>query len=63
MHAQRRNRQSRRLTTAGLIAVSAATLVMMAWAVFPTAAFAGSGTQLATAMFARLRILSWRLAP
>jgi hypothetical protein len=36
----RRNTQSRRLTTAGLIAVSAATLLMMAWAIFPTPAFA-----------------------
>ena len=45
MHAQGRNGQGRRLTTAGLIAVSAATIVMMAWTIFPTAAFAGSGTQ------------------
>jgi hypothetical protein len=33
-------RRSRRLTTAGLIAISAATLLMMAWVIFPTAAFA-----------------------
>jgi hypothetical protein len=45
MPAHGRNRQSRRLTTAGLIAVSAATILMMAWAVFPTAAFAGDGSQ------------------
>ena len=40
MPAHRRIKQSRRLTTAGLITVSAATLLMMAWAIFPTAAFA-----------------------
>jgi hypothetical protein len=34
MPAQRKANQSRRLTTAGLIAISAATLLMMAWAVF-----------------------------
>jgi hypothetical protein len=34
MPAQRTANQSRRLTTAGLIAISAATLLMMAWAVF-----------------------------
>jgi hypothetical protein len=33
-------KESKRLTTAGLIAVTAATLLMMAWAIFPTAAFA-----------------------
>src|SRR5262245_41129509 len=38
----RRNTQSRRLTTAGLIAVSAAKLLMLAWAIFPTAAFASA---------------------
>ena len=32
--------ESRRLTTAGLIAVTAATLLMLAWAIFPAAAFA-----------------------
>jgi hypothetical protein len=37
MPTQRKN-QSRRLTAAGLIAVTAATLLMMAWAVFPTPA-------------------------
>ena len=31
-------KESKRLTTAGLIAVTAATLLMMAWAVFPSAA-------------------------
>jgi hypothetical protein len=31
-------KESKRLTTAGLIAVTAATLLMMAWAIFPTAA-------------------------
>src|SRR6185503_3032162 len=40
MPTNRRNTQSRRLTAAGLIAVSAATLIMMAWAIFPSAAFA-----------------------
>ena len=33
-------RESRRLTTAGLIAITAATLLMMAWAILPTSAFA-----------------------
>jgi hypothetical protein len=37
---ERRAKQSKRLTVAGLIAVSAATLLMMLWAIFPTAAFA-----------------------
>ena len=40
MPAHQKVKQSRRFTTAGLIAVSAATLLMMAWAIFPTAAFA-----------------------
>ena len=40
MPAQRKTNQSRRLTAAGLIAVTAATLLMMAWAIFPTSAFA-----------------------
>ena len=40
MPAERKTNQSRRLTAAGLIAVTAATLLMMAWAIFPTAAFA-----------------------
>jgi hypothetical protein len=40
MPAERNTKQSRRLTAAGLIAVTAATLLMMAWAIFPTAAFA-----------------------
>ena len=35
----RRAKQSRRLTMAGLIAISAATLLMMAWAAFPAAAY------------------------
>ena len=35
-------KESRRLTRAGLIAVTAATLLMMAWAIFPTAAFAST---------------------
>lgn len=38
-------KEGRRLTTAGLIAVTAATLLTMAWAVFPSAALAGTGTQ------------------
>jgi hypothetical protein len=40
MPAQRKTNQSKRLTAAGLIAVTAATLLMMVWAIFPTAAFA-----------------------
>ena len=40
MPAQRKTNQSNRLTAAGLIAVTAATLLMMAWAIFPTSAFA-----------------------
>jgi hypothetical protein len=40
MPAERKTNQSTRLTAAGLIAVTAATLLMMAWAIFPTAAFA-----------------------
>ena len=40
MPAERKTNQSRRLTAAGLIAVTAATLLMMAWAIFPTAALA-----------------------
>ena len=38
MLANRKAMESRRLTTAGLIAMSAATLMMMGWAIFPTAA-------------------------
>jgi uncharacterized repeat protein (TIGR01451 family) len=40
MPAQRKPNQSRGLTAAGLIAVTAATLLMMAWAIFPTPALA-----------------------
>jgi uncharacterized repeat protein (TIGR01451 family) len=40
MPAQRKTNQSRGLTAAGLIAVTAATLLMMAWAIFPTPALA-----------------------
>ena len=40
MPAQRKTNQSNRLTGAGLIAVTAATLLMMAWAIFPTPAVA-----------------------
>ena len=40
MPANRKANDSRRLTVAGLIAVTAATLLMMAWAIFPSAAFA-----------------------
>jgi hypothetical protein len=40
MPAEHKTNQSRRLTAAGLIAVTAATLLMMAWAIFPTAALA-----------------------
>jgi hypothetical protein len=42
MPAERKTNQSRGLTAAGLIAVTAATLLMMAWAIFPTAAFAST---------------------
>ena len=42
MPAQRNTNQSRRLTAAGLIAVTAATLLMMAWVILPTAAFAST---------------------
>ena len=45
MPAQRKTNQSRGLTAAGLIAVTAATLLMMAWAIFPTAAFADGTVQ------------------
>jgi hypothetical protein len=38
MPAQRKTNQSNRLTTAGLIAVTAATLLMMAWVIFPAPA-------------------------
>jgi hypothetical protein len=38
MPAQRKTNQSRGLTAAGLIAVTAATLLMMAWAIFPAPA-------------------------
>jgi uncharacterized repeat protein (TIGR01451 family) len=40
MPAQRNTNQSKRLTAAGLIAVTAATLLMMVWAIFPTPAVA-----------------------
>jgi hypothetical protein len=40
MPAQRKTNQSRGLTAAGLIAVTAATLLMMAWAILPGPAFA-----------------------
>jgi hypothetical protein len=40
MPANRKANESKRLTVAGLIAVTAATLLMMAWAIFPTAALA-----------------------
>jgi hypothetical protein len=43
MPAERKTNQSRRLTAAGLVAVTAATLLMMGWAILPNAAFA-SGT-------------------
>jgi hypothetical protein len=42
MPAERRKRQSRRLTVAGLITVSAATVLMAAWVIFPAAAFAST---------------------
>jgi hypothetical protein len=38
MPANRKTNESRRLTVAGLIAVTAATLLMMGWAIFPSAA-------------------------
>ena len=40
MPAQRKTNQGKRLTGAGLIAVTAATLLMMAWAIFPSVAMA-----------------------
>jgi uncharacterized repeat protein (TIGR01451 family) len=40
MPAQRKTNQSRGLTAAGLIAVTASTLLMLAWAIFPTSALA-----------------------
>jgi hypothetical protein len=40
MPVHRTNTQGRRLTTASLITLSAASLLMMAWAIFPAAAFA-----------------------
>ena len=40
MPAQRKTTESRRLTAAGLIAVTAATLLMMVWAIFPSPAVA-----------------------
>src|SRR5215510_11788545 len=40
MPADGNHQRNRRLTTAGLIAVSAATILMAGWAAFPTAAFA-----------------------
>jgi hypothetical protein len=40
MPAERKTNQSSRLTAAGLIAVTAATLLMMVWAIFPTPALA-----------------------
>src|SRR4029450_7336068 len=42
MPEERRMNQSKRLTAAGLIAVTAATLLMMAWVIFPTPAFAST---------------------
>ena len=45
MPVHRTNTQGRRLTTAGLMAFSAATLLMMAWVIFPTAAFASPNRQ------------------
>jgi hypothetical protein len=42
MPAESKANQSKRLTAAGLIAVTAATLLMMVWAIFPTAAFAST---------------------
>jgi hypothetical protein len=38
MPANRKTNESRRLTVAGLIAVTAATLLMMGWAIFPSTA-------------------------
>src|SRR5829696_4634351 len=38
MPAESKTNQSKRLTAAGLIAVTAATLLMMAWVIFPTSA-------------------------
>lgn len=45
MPGKRNTQASRRLTKAGLTLVSTATLLLMVWAVFPSTAFAGSGTQ------------------
>ena len=49
MPAKRRDEKGRRSTIAGLIAVSAATLLMMAWAIFPSAALAGGSEDSSTA--------------
>jgi hypothetical protein len=54
MPAQRKTNQSRGLTAAGLIAVTAATLLMMAWAIFPAAA----GAQAENTSCADLGLLS-----
>src|SRR5262245_12814398 len=42
MPTDRKVKEGRRLTIAGLITVSAATVLMLAWAVFPTTAFAAT---------------------
>jgi hypothetical protein len=43
MPANRKANESRRLTVAGLIAVTTATLLMMGWAIFPTSAVGVEG--------------------
>jgi hypothetical protein len=44
--AHRRSKEAKQLKTAGLVTIAVASLLMMMWAVFPSAvAFAGSGTQ------------------
>lgn len=47
MPGAHRTTNERKYTTAGLIAATLATLIMMAWAIFPSAAFATNplGTQ------------------
>src|SRR5262245_34709996 len=39
------SKSDRKLSVAGLAAISAGTVLLMLWAIFPTAAFAGSGTE------------------
>jgi len=66
MPAQRNTNQSKRLTAAGLIAVTAATLLMMGWAILPSAAFAtgtftwgGNGFPNATCTPGQVQTMLW----